>query len=799
MSHFPPANRSLALRRPSSRLGRLRRIAASLACLLAVALLAPMPQAFADDTELLRANSSNPFLFIVLDNSRSMAASINDQWLHAGADDPRSRLYIAKEVLYEELQSLSDVHYGLATFNQDEVRVWSKHYLYYIADTADNALEISGMPANLDGYPAVEPDDEISYIQIDAATGADETVVAIDGDLQTLGRTFPFDSGGDQTPPAGTCADPLSLATDREAINRYPKFGELGTDSVTMWIEGKANKIYRLIWSRPALAAWSLGDSSITVNLNITEDPPGNNCSAGGWGPGTNYELELKLWKPFLWVDDDRGASAGISSSGGGCGASDADEIAGGFWALDPLDVEVVTQCVDKPFSGQGWEGNYDTGQPYTSNNSFENSLSTGTDVFDSYCASGGNTVANCVNRKFETTYATNPDAREIDLGDMVPFHWDSTHHDTLLSRLNPLHDLGLENFGVADFFRDTEHGTSGTLALKSSARRPILAAGNSPIGAAALDFRCWFVGEGSNKCNRAGSFTTVYDDGFLELLESQDTGLWACRRPFMIVITDLYGNCSSNSNVANIAGMFSDTSEPGLKNGVSTWLLNMGQGKCNGFTNAGKGKTIDVTSKSDLRRVLREILGEIEETSRAFAAAAVPTVQADVQDKIYFTQFTPLQDLGLWPGEVMAFAKPLPTVQETDIDGTVRLVPDRDEKLWDAGEEMMVQSPDPGSLTGPYYSSRRSEDRQPGGPAPGLLHGRKCSVELLRTRLRRANHLRLQPHDLQRERPAQRHVGRSGHRRSGTRWSTRASPTSRPTPPSTATCRPPTRPSPTR
>jgi len=83
---------SQAKTRRSSR--RPRRTAlASFAWLVAVLLLVPMPQAFADDTELLRANSSNPFLFIVLDNSRSMAASIDDQpgdvvWASMGAIGP---------------------------------------------------------------------------------------------------------------------------------------------------------------------------------------------------------------------------------------------------------------------------------------------------------------------------------------------------------------------------------------------------------------------------------------------------------------------------------------------------------------------------------------------------------------------------------------------------------------------------------------------------------------------------------------------------------------------------------------
>lgn len=661
----------------------------------------------ADDTELLRANSSNPFLFILLDNSRSMAASLDDRWVHAGADDPRSRLYIAKEILYEELGSLSTVRYGLATLDQDEVRVVSKHYLYFVADTPANVEAMAGIPGALNGYPALEPGNQIESLQTDDATGSDGRVVEIDGDLLTLGRTFPFDGSGRQTPSGGTCIDPLDLATEREAINRYPKFGEAGRDTVTMWIEGNTGVVFRLRWQRPSGAAWRLGDDHIEVRLQVAEV---GGCSPEAIGPELDLELELRLWKPFLWVDDAHGASFTAAGDDGRCGGVNAIEKAGGFWSLAPLDVDSAGRCSNKPFSGQGWEGNYDTGQPFTTNPGYERSLSSGLGSFDSYCDSASSNATGCVNLKHPTTYSTDPDVREADVGDLVPFHWGSTHHATLLSRLNPNHGIGADDFGVARYFGDTLREGAGSLGLVSSSRRPILAAGNSPIGAAVRDFRCWFVGEESDECRRNGSFQVSYGRGLLPLLRERDSGLWTCRRPFLIVITDLYGNCTQDDDVARVAGMFRETGESGLQNGVSTWLLNMGQSRCGGLSNAGTGRVIDIESRSEFRHVLRQILGEVEETSRTFAAAAVPAAQADVKDKIYFSRFTPLHDKGVWPGELLAFRKPVPTREIPGLDGATHSVPDEDRSVWDAGREMLVQSPDPGSLAGPY--STRSDLR---------------------------------------------------------------------------------------
>ena len=55
-----------------------------------------------------------------------------------------------------------------------------------------------------------------------------------------------------------------------------------------------------------------------------------------------------------------------------------------------------------------------------------------------------------------------------------------------------------------------------------------------------------------------------------------------------------------------------------------------------------------------------------IKEQSVAFASAAVPTVQANIADKIYLSSFTPLNNASVWPGRLDAFLKPLPIDPDT-------------------------------------------------------------------------------------------------------------------------------------
>ncbi|MDY7093340.1 MAG: PilC/PilY family type IV pilus protein [Acidobacteriota bacterium] len=86
--------------------------------------------AFADDRNLLRDNAADPYVFILLDTSGSMNWAIGDYLPTLRADDPTSKMYQAKDALYQVVESLEDIHFGFTTFNQDDFRVRRKHWAY---------------------------------------------------------------------------------------------------------------------------------------------------------------------------------------------------------------------------------------------------------------------------------------------------------------------------------------------------------------------------------------------------------------------------------------------------------------------------------------------------------------------------------------------------------------------------------------------------------------------------------------------------------------------------------------------
>jgi hypothetical protein len=105
---------------------------------------------------------------------------------------------------------------------------------------------------------------------------------------------------------------------------------------------------------------------------------------------------------------------------------------------------------------------------------------------------------------------------------------------------------------------------------------------------------------------------------------------------------------------------------------------------------NGGSGDPIYPQNKAELVAALTSIFGEIEEQRVAFASAAVPTVQANIADKVYLSSFTPLNNESVWPGRLDAFLKPLPLDDNNLPDRTVLCQDGTVEAecfAWDAGD----------------------------------------------------------------------------------------------------------------
>src|SRR5258708_1220812 len=108
----------------------------------------------ADDRGLLRFDTAKPHLFILLDNSGSMATLPDGTLAPANGDDPFSKLASAKSVSYDVFSSVSDVQFGLATMNQDNLRVRGKHWLYTPAP-GTSATAKASLPV---AYPVADTD-----------------------------------------------------------------------------------------------------------------------------------------------------------------------------------------------------------------------------------------------------------------------------------------------------------------------------------------------------------------------------------------------------------------------------------------------------------------------------------------------------------------------------------------------------------------------------------------------------------------------------------------------------------------
>ena len=671
----------------------LRGTAAAIVVLAVLLLLAAGQQpAYTDDIDLLRFTTAKPYVYFIVDNSASMALSPAGQWVHANGDDPRSKLYQVKRIVYDVLKDINDIQFGFAAFNQDTARVAAKHWLYYYTETASNTLP-AGWPIN---YPAADNDGPI-------ITAADGTVTSdIEGDLMTFGAHL------DATGILGTCPAPLAFgavgADDREKINRFAKLGALGSSITQMWIKGgTGNKTYRLTVVRPGKKADdvtpnpALGTDNMDIKLTL-EEVRSNGCTGdqtANFQQTQTTRLELTLWTDFLMFDEDQGRSAPNGNKAGGV------DYAAGFW--DAQDVLADATCGSgHPFSGKGWK---------------ETTIRTGPllrpPLRSTRFVGNASDPDTCYNLK-RPTIADLVYGRPLDKGDMLPFDWRSEQKTELLQRFAPNYPSGSPDFRIASYFKNSPGAETGVLELRADNEIPLFASGPSPMGKSVIDFRCWYQGEG-NKCD-----DDAYGAGGWESVAAAKDSEWGCRRPYLIVLSDGGDTCAGENPCA-------DTADLNSKSGVKTWVIAYGA-NCNAVGNPlkcmaqnGKGELLCPTTATQLKSELERILGLIRQEARSFASAAVPSVQALVDDKIFLTNFTPLNGEAVWDGHVHSFFKPIPPTADGRPDTSAAAACPRPPvgcptcppeyancHAWDAGKVMTTTQVNVADPTGDDANQRR-------------------------------------------------------------------------------------------
>ncbi len=624
---------------------------------LALTLLAVA--AAAEDRDLLRQGTGDPYVFILFDTSGSMhwtpqctqqsfdlgecdlLCPTGDCYAPRNGDDPASKLYQAKAALHQVLQSVDNVHFGFATYNQDELRVRSKHWYYRVADTAPDGTANQGIALD---------------------SGARYPVA---GGPEVFGRDWNCDNGSDSGLQARGCSPEYPADLDDEwellRVQQLPKDCSDPSCGHHVYVRD-GSKVYRVTYWQDDRDAWPYGGAVYRSRVKV-ERCDKKNCSkrTSRGEQHVYYDLvdEFLAW--------DNGARRGPERRG--------------FFSQSEAGDPVATNTCD------GWDGNDDTDS-------------------DKYPDAGG------YNLRWPTDAGDprdEPGGTAFDLGDVIPLDWDDDHQAEILARLAPAGGVPGGSFDVSPYFRDVARGTcSGAgspcfkdsdcdgsatcgsredfLRLKDEAKRPIIADGATPLGNAVRDFRAWYRGCARGNCR---------DDGWEDLAAVLDPD-WACRKKYLLVITDGDDTCSGPDACSGTASLRAQT-------GVLTYVVAFGvQGGGNKLTcmasNGGTGAPIYPKNQQELVDVLNDIFNEIKAEARSFASASVPTVQNETSDKIYLSSFTPLPDAAVWPGRIDAFRKPLPLRDDDTPDFGRPCTSSRQAAchLWNAGEVLRGQAPTP-------------------------------------------------------------------------------------------------------
>lgn len=615
----------------------------------------PAPSAAADDRQLFQESTAEPYVFILLDLSGSMNQSvpcteeamlagecsgIRSDILHANVpctqaeavaglceacppgaclprrlgDDPESKLRVAKEAIYALMEEVDDIHFGFGTFDQDNLRVHRKHWWYRVMD---EGLQPDGLPELLSGrlYPAAGQED-------------------------IFGKTWPCtnaraDNGSHNAAlrNIGCAANEPADLDDRweyERVRRLPKLGDGNDRNVDVFVRDELDgKAYRVDYQRVSQygsppRTQVLGDDVIAVNVRVTCVT--NPCP--GFGTVDKTVLfekvdDMVYWEPGEGVRTDPPGVAFFGS-----GEFDADEGQGGTRHA-------------RHTGGAGWDPNNDTWA----------------DDFDGQ------------NLRYPTI--SDPRGAPLAVGDVVPWDWEDKHRDrirhrmapnTALSGFDPL--VGRPDFQIANYFEDHPTGGRQSLRLRSEFAAadvaPFLSRGGTPTGAAMDDFHDW-VGDWRNEA----------------LDENEGDSSYTCRKQYLLVLTDGLASGSDGNTACTVASDLladdvrsfaiafglEETTFAGFNNTLTCIANNGGTGTrvVDGETVVEGPGPLFPQNKDQLVEALLQVIQLVRPEPRTLTGVAVPSVQAEAADKLFLTDFTPLNRRPVWAGHVHSFIKPLP------------------------------------------------------------------------------------------------------------------------------------------
>ncbi|MEO6193841.1 MAG: PilC/PilY family type IV pilus protein [Thermoanaerobaculia bacterium] len=589
----------------------LVRAAAALALL---ALLGPAG-ARGDDRDLLRTTIADPYLFILLDTSGSMNWSpkgttcpSGDCFVPLQADDQNSKFYQAKEALYEVLTDpgLPKVALGFATYNQDQLAMTQKHWLY---EATGNGVLLTGSTY----FPAA-------------------------GAREVFGNGTPWicDTGNSDHEIGCYAASPADLddVWELTRVRRLPKGGRTFAAASTQTFYIRTAGITYKVTYTPVTGTYG-GALSVKVTvLKCNNAACSSTTSLGTPTVGFTPVGEFASW-------DNAGTNP------------DRTNPTITYYTSVAVDSVANNSC-------SGWDPNTDT--PSDKN-------------------------ANGYSLRWPTD-SSDPRGTSFTSGDVIPLDWKTDHKVDILKRLAPnyVDSSTVPDFRIAPFLANDRAGAETFLRLKSENQRPLIAGGSTPLGASVQQFRTWYSGCSSDTCGALGGWAAVAG--------AQDTS-FQCRQKFLLILTD--GDETCGGDPCKYTKLLKD------QYGVTTFVVAFGVTATAGNTLSCMADADHIfypQTKDELVADLKTALGKIKEQASTFASAAVPSVQAEIADRIYLSNFTPLNDAAVWDGHLDGYLKPLP-LKDGKPDRT-RACPALGTAgrstchLWDAGESILTQAPEP-------------------------------------------------------------------------------------------------------
>ena len=649
------------------------------ACAAALWALAGAPAA-ADDRALLNASNAEPYVFILFDTSGSMnwtpfcsTADFNngvcssecpsgDCFAWGSSDDQNSKLFQAKKVLYETIESANQVNFGFATYNQNQLGVTDKHWTY---KARNRGLQLPYGNYYPEPDPALNHGDEWWEIFGEEWNCRSGSTVGCPRRPNTFDTITPADTNDDW---------------DLQRARRLSKLDSNLGSSTQVIIRTPNNKSYEVTYSHASgYPSEQLGSPTIHVQIDIYSLNLSNNTHTSEYsdsivvpydlvyldfdGDGTgDAPAEVVLW--------DNGARRGPSQEG--------------YYSTD--DVRSTDTCA-------GWDPN----NPISYYNPYGLDANDDDDPYRN------------TNLRFPNGLPDPRDGGITDLflvGDVIPFDWLNSHRQDILNRLAPnrVTQSGntnfLPDFGIGRYLTDTQSNSVHT--LKNSSERPLIADGSTPIGDSVQNFEAWY-GQWRDRANGTVAIPGGADDSY------------GCRSKFLLVLTDGDETCSNNP-CNDTQDLFDDYNVQtfvvayGLQNSTTLncmpWFFPLqvadtdsrcqavysGDGKCydcpasdlQSATHPITGETVPVcrqpffaASADELKEALSKIIQLVSTDSRSFSSAAVPSVQAEEADKIYLSSFVPIKGESVWPGRIDAYLRPLPLKEVFAANGEVSLVPD--------------------------------------------------------------------------------------------------------------------------